>query len=129
MSPLSPIYRIVEPVPPSQNWIWSEHLMCSGIEISSGGKTVNKMAEQGTAAAMVDVALSEGKHSWKIRLDKMPTGFGYRIGVAQRNLSINSAVKFKNFCGFNPSSGYKQTKGSDPIDWGKKANEGEVIEI
>jgi len=60
---------------------------------------------------MVDVAMTEGKYFWNIRLDKIYNRPYYITGVAERNLGLNSYVERKNFWGYDPGQALKYIKG------------------
>ena len=92
-----------------ENWVWSEALRGRNIRISENGKTLNT-TEDTHGVAMIDIPLCEGKYSWKIRLDKCLSRNSYMIGVAERNLDLNSLVSTKSFWGLH-LNGYKYIKG------------------
>ena len=78
---------------------------------------------------MVDVPMSAGKFSWKIKISKSMKKANYRIGVAEKSLDLDSSFITASFWGFNPGYAYKFVKGFCPTNWGKKANEGDIIEV
>ena len=78
---------------------------------------------------MVDVPMSEGKYSWKIKLNHAQTSANYRIGVAEKSIDLDQSFIARSFWGFNPGYAYKFIKGFAPVNWGKKATEGDIIEI
>ena len=53
---------------------------------------------------MVDVPMSEGKYSWKIKLDKMQNSNYIIMGVGEKNLDLNTHLNNTNFWGFNPGT-------------------------
>ena len=76
---------------------------------------------------MVDVPMSEGKYSWKIKLDIMQYTAYAVMGVGEKNLALNTHLNNTNFWGFSPGIAHKYIKGSNHTDWGKKAKEGDII--
>ena len=77
---------------------------------------------------MIDVPLCEGKYSWKISIDKCKSRNSYMIGVAERNLDLNSLVSTKSFWGLH-LNGYKYIKGCRANSRCKQAKEGDIIEV
>jgi len=51
------------------------------------------------------------------------------IGVAERNLDLNSNFAQKSFWGFEPNYAYRFVKGLSYSHWGKKARVGDIIEV
>lgn len=76
---------------PCDHWNWSETLKGSKVVVSENGKTINT-TEDTHSVVMVDVPLTEGKYAWKIQLDKCQSRNSYLIGVAEKNLDLNSLV-------------------------------------
>jgi len=73
--PGAPLVKSVSSVTCSDNWVWSDTLKGGKIKISGNGKVINLM-ENGYEVAMVDIPMSEGRYSWKIRLDKILDSVG-----------------------------------------------------
>ena len=71
--------------------------------------------------------MSEGKYSWKIKLDIMQYTAYAVMGVGEKNLDLNTYLINTNFWGFNPEMAYKYIKGSRYTAWGKAAKEGDII--
>ena len=109
-------------------WVWSNSLKGRKIEISENGKTIN-VKNNVDSVAMVDVPMSEGKYFWKIKLDNIRDKSGLRIGVAERNLDLNSEVDKKGFWGIAPGLANKIVKGCSKTAWGKKGTSGDVVEV
>ena len=59
------------------------------------------MTEDGYRVAMVERPMSEGKYTWKIRLDRLGHPSHFRIGVAEKTLDLNSNTNETfNICHF-----------------------------
>ena len=108
------------------NWVWSEELKGGRVGLSGNGKTAG-LNEEGHGVFMVNVPMSEGKYSWKVKLDKMQNTFSIALGVGEKNLDLNDKISQKSFWGFAPGMARKFIKGSSAEDWGNSAKEGDII--
>ena len=79
------------------------------------------------ADIIIDAPLSEGSHSWSIKLDEIDECLA--IGVAHLNLEANSSFEVKSFWGYGPCLGEKLANGSSEIYWGREAEDGDVVEV
>ena len=93
-------YKSIQP-DESANWVWSEELKAEHVKLSGNGKTAS-LTRDGHGVFMVDVPMSEGKYSWKIKLDKMQNTTYIVMGVGEKNLDLNTYLNNTNFWGFNP---------------------------
>ena len=107
----TPNYKPINSTQTSEQWTWSNKLKGDYISISGDGKSINiaKPGKQG--GVMVDVPMSEGKFSWKIKISQPSAAANYRIGVAQQHLDLDFSFITECFWGFNPSYAYKLEKG------------------